>query len=138
MTLTEIMLATTLAACLAVPAILAASAGADRARVTTVQAAVLEAYRTAQAAARAQGRPATVEIAPDSIVVRSLGTADTVVVLRKPGPAAAGVSLTPAGHVATFGPNGLATGAANVTHRLARGATVRQVVVSRLGRARTS
>ena len=51
MTLTEIMLATTLAAGLAVPAILAASAGADRARVTTVQAAVLEAYRTAQAAA---------------------------------------------------------------------------------------
>lgn len=136
MTLVEAVAVLTVTLAVAGQAVSAVANETDRVRVTTAQGAVLGAYRVARSAARTRGRPASVVVTADSIVVRSMGLTDTVVVLRRPGPGAAGVGLSPAAHSAVFGPSGLAMGAANVTHRLTRGAVARQVVVSRLGRAR--
>ena len=109
---------------------------ADRVAVEAAQGTVLNAYRRAQSAARAWGRPSEVTVSTDSIVLRTVGIADTVVLWRAPGPARTGVLLTPTNHVSSFGASGLATGVANVSHVLQRGATRRTVVVSRLGRVR--
>jgi type II secretory pathway pseudopilin PulG len=109
---------------------------ADRSRVDGSAAVVLTAYREAQSVARTWGRPTEVVVAADSVVVRALGPADSAVVWRRPGPAGSGVALTPATHVASFTSNGVAAGVGNVTHVLSRGGSVRQVVVSRLGRTR--
>ncbi len=109
---------------------------ADRIAVESAQSTVLNAYRRAQSAARVWGRPAEITVGTDSIVVRTVGVSDTVVLWRGPGPARTGVLLTPANHLVSFAPTGLATGAANVNHVFQRGGIVRTVVVSRLGRFR--
>jgi hypothetical protein len=137
MTAVEVTMTAGLLGLLASQAIRATSREADRSRVTVAQAQVLTAYRLGRSAAQSLGRPASVLVTGDSVVVWSTGPADTAVFARAPGPAAAGVVLIPSSHSATFGPNGMLTGVGNVTHRLERGGIVREVTVSRLGRART-
>ncbi len=112
-----------------------ASSTADRAAVAQVQGAVLQAYRVAQTSARTLGVPVELVLAPDSIVVHALG-ADSQSIRRRPGPHAFGVGLTPAGFATTYGPDGLAVGAGNITIVLVRGTVTRQIIVSRLGRVR--
>jgi len=109
---------------------------ADRARVELATAQLLDAYRRTQSVARAWGRPAELVVTADSLVVRAVWHAESTEVWRGPGPARAGVLLTPGVHVTQFLPSGMASGIANVTHLLVRGAARRQVVVSRLGRIR--
>jgi len=109
---------------------------ADRARVDLAAGQLLDAYRRAQAVARAWGRPAELVVTPDSLVVRAVWHSESTEVWRAAGPSAAGVALTPSVHVAQFQPSGVAGGIANVTHVLTRGAITRRVVVSRLGRVR--
>lgn len=138
MTVAEMVTVASLVSTLAGQVVRGAASGADRVAVVTAQGAVLEAYRTGRAAATALGRPSEVVVAADSIVVRSVGVADTIVLTRQPGPAASGIAVSPAVHVTTTGAGGLATGAGNVTIRLTRGSIVRQITVSRLGRVRTS
>jgi type II secretory pathway pseudopilin PulG len=134
----ELGLALSVVGTLATGVVKTAANQADRARVVAAQGAVLDAYRQGQAAAAAFGRPAEVLICADSIVVRSIGMADTIVVRRLVGPESSGVAISPRSHSTRFGPTGLAIGAANVTHTLTRGSVTRQVVVSRLGRIRTT
>jgi len=138
MTAAELAIAMTIVGSLTAAVVRVASTEADRARVVAAEASVLEAYRLGQSLAAALGRPAEVLISSDSIVVRSVAGSDTVVVTRSPGPGSRGVSLSPVGHAARFAPTGLAIGAANVTHVFTRGAVTRRVVVSRLGRIRTT
>jgi type II secretory pathway pseudopilin PulG len=114
------------------------SVAADRARVVEAQSQVLEGYRTAQSAARTQGRSAVLLVAPDRLEVTSAGLTDTISIWVRPGPAAVGVTIAPARHVVVFGPSGMANGAANVTHSFSRGAVTRQLIVSRLGRVRVN
>lgn len=111
---------------------------ADRARVEAAAGQLLDAYRRAQSVARAWGRPAELVVTADSLVVRAVWHAESTEVWRGPGPAAAGVAVTPALHVASFLPSGVAQGPANVTHILSRGTAQRRIVVSRLGRLRVS
>lgn len=110
----------------------------DRARVERVAGTLLNAYRRTQSVARAWGRPAELVVSPDSIVIRAVAGSSVTVVWREPGPATLGVAITPAVHVAGFAPSGVATGSANVSHVVTRGAARRQIVVSRLGRVRVT
>jgi len=111
---------------------------ADRIAVEQVQGAILNAYRRTQSVARAWGRPAEVVISIDSIVIRIVSPLAANVLWRAPGPGGSGVTLSPLNHTTTFAANGMATGVANVTHLLQRGAVSRRVVVSRLGRVRVN
>ena len=136
MSLLEIVVALTLLGLLTTTSVHTWTRFADRVAVEAAQGAVLNAYRRAQSAARTWGRPSEIAITADSIVIRTVGITDTVVLWRAPGPARTGVLLTPASHVVAFTASGLATGAANFTHVLQRGAIRRTVVVSRLGMVR--
>ena len=138
MTAAEVVTVAGIIGALAAQLVRTVAAEADRVRVTASQGAVLEAYRNARAAAVALGRPAEVAVAADSIVVRSVGLTDTIVISRRPGPAAAGVTIAPAAHLTRFGSDGLGVGVGNATIRLGRGLVVRQLIVSRLGRIRVS
>lgn len=130
---TAVLLATMSILTLAV--VQGAAATADRAAINQVQGQVLQAYREAQATARALGGRAELLLAADSIVVRGFGP-DSLIGRRRPGPRASNVGLSPASYAIVYGPDGLAMGAGNVTIVLNRGTTSRQIVVSRLGRVR--
>ena len=110
----------------------------DRVRVEAMAGTLLNAYRRTQSVARAWGRPAELVVSADSIVIRAVAASSATVVWREPGPATLGVAVSPAVHVAGFAPSGVATGSANVSHVLTRGAARRQVIVSRLGRVRVT
>ncbi len=138
MSLIEIVIALVVAGMLAAVGATSLARFADRARVETTAAGILTAYRRAQSAARAWNRPAELVVAEDSVVIRTAGPTGPTVLWRGPGPTQAGVALTPATHVSTFGPSGLGMGVANVTHVLVRGGVRRQLVVSRLGRVRVT
>lgn len=135
MTLAETGVVLSVMSILTLSVVRGAAATADRAAVAEVQTSVLQAYREAQSSARALGQPVELVLAPDSIVVHALGP-DSAIIRRRPGPQAFGVALTPAGSRTTYGPDGLAVGAANITIVLVRGTVTRQIVVSRLGRVR--
>lgn len=137
MSLFELLTALSVAAILAGAATATSRRHADRLAVEAVQGNVLNAYRRAQSAARAWARPAELTVSADSIVLKSVGRTDTTELWRVPGPARAGVVLTPATHVVTFGANGLAMGVASMSHQLQKGSSLRVVIVSRLGRVRT-
>lgn len=134
MSLLEVLTALATSGLLLAGAVQQAHRYRDRLAVDRAQSLVLNSYRRAQSAARAWGRPAELLVSGDSIVIRSMGIADSVELARLPGPRQDGVALAPPSHRAVFSPSGLALGAANVTHSLSRGAVQRAVVVSRLGR----
>lgn len=137
MTLFELAVTVSLVGVVAGLAMPAVAAEADRARVVAAQSRVLDAYRFGQASSGVLGRTVTVTVTPDSVVVTT-GPADSAVLLRQPGPAALGVTLTPALHNVAFEPSGMAAGAANTTHQFTRGAIRRQLILSRLGRIRVN
>jgi Tfp pilus assembly protein FimT len=97
---------------------------------------LMAAHRVARFTAIARSRPTLLEVFPESLVVRVLRGPDTLPVWRAPGPATLGVSLEGPDYPLAFAPTGLPRGVGNATYRLQRGATRRQVIVSRLGRLR--
>jgi Tfp pilus assembly protein FimT len=118
---------------LAAPSLAAVLASAE---TDTAARRLQSAIATARAVAVLRGRPALLTVTPDSLVVRVVAGADTARVWSAPGPSAQSVVLTGPVRTLSFGPYGLARGVSNATFRLTRGSAVRQVVVSRLGRAR--
>lgn len=97
---------------------------------------LMAAHRVARFTAIVRSRPALLHVFPESLVVSVLRGPDTLAVWRAAGPAALGVSLEGPAYPLAFAPTGLPRGVANATYRLQRGATRRQVIVSRLGRLR--
>ena len=95
--------------------------------------AVVLAHRRARIAAILMNRPLVLTVAADSLRIATL--ADSVV-WRAAGPAAAGATLAGPVRKLTFSPVGLTTGLSNATFQISRGAAIRSVVVSRLGRVR--
>jgi prepilin-type N-terminal cleavage/methylation domain-containing protein len=95
--------------------------------------AVILAHSRARVAAILLSRPLVLTVAPESLRIATL--ADSVV-WRGPGPSAEGASLAGPIRKLTFSPVGLSMGLSNATFRITRGAAVRTVVVSRLGRVR--
>ncbi len=136
MTLLETMTVVGTAGILTGMVVTGAGRQADQARVTLAQAAIVDAHRIGRSAAQALNRPVEVVITADSIVVREPARPDQAPIHRRAGPERMSVMVTPASHTTTYAPSGLATGIANVTHRLQRGTVQRAVVLSRLGRLR--
>jgi prepilin-type N-terminal cleavage/methylation domain-containing protein len=95
---------------------------------------IAAAHRRARMTAILQSRPIVLTISPDSLTLTA--EADSGVRWIEPGPAANGVTLAGGARKITFSPVGISTGASNATFRLTRGAAIRTVVVSRLGRLR--
>jgi prepilin-type N-terminal cleavage/methylation domain-containing protein len=111
----------------------------DRLAVEHEAGRILSAYRAAWLTARTQHRLVVLRITPDSLAirtVRSAGAPDTTLSWLGPGPTAGGVDLPSGAHSTVFGPDGVAMGLSNTSHRLRKGSAGRQVVVSRLGRVR--
>jgi len=94
---------------------------------------VILAHSRARVAAILLSRPLVLTVAPDSLRIATL--ADSVV-WRGAGPAASGASLAGPIRKLTFSPVGLSMGLSNATFQITRGAAIRTVVVSRLGRVR--
>ena len=112
---------------------------ADRVEVEHQAARILSAYRSAWLTARSQHRLALLRVTRDTLAIHSVvsaGSPDTTLVWMSSGPDVAGVTLTSPAHTTVFGPDGVAMGLSNATHRLQKGDAKRQVVVSRLGRVR--
>ena len=95
--------------------------------------AVVAAHRRARIAAILMSRPLVLTVAPDSL---RIATASDSVVWRSAGPTAMGATLAGPVRKLTFSPVGLTTGLSNATFQISRGAAIRSVVVSRLGRVR--
>jgi prepilin-type N-terminal cleavage/methylation domain-containing protein len=81
-------------------------------------------------------RSQVIELTVDSadLAIRARGSA--VDLWHAPGPAASRVALAGPQRRITFSPVGMSMGLSNASFRLSRGASVRTVVVSRLGRVR--
>ena len=138
-TLLELLIVLTIVGLLAGMVVPSAASMADRLTVEHEAARLLVAYRSAWLTARVQHRLALLRITPDSLAIRTVGSAgaaDTLLTWLAPGPIAAGVQLRSPAHTTVFAPDGIAMGFANTTLVLERGRTVRRVVVSRLGRVR--
>lgn len=118
---------------LAAPGLAALLAGAE---TDTAARRLQSAIVTARAAAVIRGRPTLLLVSADSLVIRVVSGADTTLLWRAAGPSSQSVALAGPARTLSFGPYGLARGVSNATFRLSRGTAVRQVVVSRLGRAR--
>jgi len=95
--------------------------------------AVVLAHRRARIAAILLNRPLVLTVAPESLSIATL--ADSVV-WRSAGPAAAGATLAGPVRKLTFSPVGISMGLSNATFQISRGAAIRSVIVSRLGRVR--
>jgi prepilin-type N-terminal cleavage/methylation domain-containing protein len=108
----------------------------NRVRVEAETGKLLAAYQRAQSEARALNSRVELVVTADSISIRVNRAGSSTRLWSVAGPRSVGVDLAPAHHLAAFGPNGLGVGPTNVTHVLQRGASRRQLVVSRLGRVR--
>lgn len=108
----------------------------DRLAVEREANALAIAVRSARVEALRRNRIVLVRTAPDSMVLLAVGSGDTTVVWRRPGPSASGTALrAPMGQI-PIAPNGLPVGAANGTWFYDRGAASRRVIISRYGRVR--
>lgn len=94
------------------------------------------AHLRARAEAVMGGRVALLDLAPDTLRIRTVSGNDTVVVWRAPGPATDGIVLTGPQRPLVYSPLGLTLGVSNGTWHLAYGGASRDVIVSRLGRLR--
>jgi Tfp pilus assembly protein FimT len=94
------------------------------------------AHQRARITAIVRNRAMVLTLSGDSITLRV--KKDATLLWREPGPSAAGVIFTAPPRQVTFSAVGLATGAANYTYTVTRGDARRSVIVSRLGRVRTT
>ena len=95
--------------------------------------AIIQAHRKARLYAVLLSRPVVLTVAPDTLRITT--RADSVV-WQGPGPAVAGAALAGPVRTLTFAPIGITMGLSNATFRISRGAALRTVIVSRLGRVR--
>ncbi|HEX5387078.1 MAG TPA: GspH/FimT family pseudopilin [Gemmatimonadales bacterium] len=94
------------------------------------------AHAVARLTAVMRGAPTFLIVSPESLTVFIVRGADTSVAWRAPGPDGDGVTIVGPSRRVAFGSNGIARGVSNATFTLTRRRSVRQVVISRLGRVR--
>lgn len=136
-TLPELLVVIVLIGAVTAVAVPALAPALDRLAVERWAQEVAAAHGRARIVAATASRKTLLTISDDSLVLRLAHPSDTPVVWRRPGPRSSdGVSLRGPGHDVTFTPIGITMGVANATYVLQRGAAVRRVVVSRLGRVR--
>jgi Tfp pilus assembly protein FimT len=95
---------------------------------------IASAHRRARALAITSGHPAVLSVAEASLRITLGGAAQPH--WEGPGPLRQGVAMAGAPRDLTFTPLGITSGLSNATFRLSLGASVRTVVLSRLGRLR--
>lgn len=110
------------------------AAAAHRAALRSARGELLRALDAGRGAAIRLGQPVDIVAADGTLQVRPVGAATPV--WQVPDPLHAGIALSGLATPIRFGPSGIATGVANRTLRLRKGADTVQVVVSRLGRVR--
>jgi prepilin-type N-terminal cleavage/methylation domain-containing protein len=135
-TLLELAVVLALAGILAGFALPAARRFGDAIAADQAAQAVVAGHRIARFTAIMRSRRTLLSVRADSLVVRALDGADTVTLWVHQGPSAHAVSLTGPAQALTFAPTGLPMGVSNATFQLSRGAAVRRVIISRLGRIR--
>lgn len=106
----------------------------DRIEVEAAAAHLVAAHQRARIMAISQSRVLVLSIDPTILTISPRGGDSPLWSER--GPAAAGVTLAGAARRFTFSPQGFTLGLSNTTLQLARGASRRSIVVSRLGRVR--
>jgi prepilin-type N-terminal cleavage/methylation domain-containing protein len=98
--------------------------------------AVIAGHRIARFSAIMRSRRTLLDVAADSLTVRGVQGTDTTTLWIRLGPQAEGVALVGPSRSLAFAPTGIPMGVANATFQLSRGAAVRRIVISRLGRIR--
>jgi Tfp pilus assembly protein FimT len=131
--LTVVVALVAISAALGVPSLRYAM---DRRTVENATQALIQAHTEARLVAIESQRTALLTLAADSMVLRTARDGDTLVVWRRAGPSAYGVTVTGTSHIFRFIPYGYSIGASNTTYILTRGAAVRKVIIARYGRVR--
>ncbi|MGH7591118.1 MAG: hypothetical protein ACREL2_06730, partial [Gemmatimonadales bacterium] len=90
----------------------------------------------ARLAAVLYGRTAVLTVSPDSLTLKTILGADTVVKWQRVGPTGWGVELIGGERSFRFSPIGYSFGASNATLRLKKGTATGSLIISRLGRVR--
>ncbi len=106
----------------------------DYIEIEAATAEIIAAHQRARMMALARGQVLTLEIDSSQLRIAHRGGGRSLWVQR--GPAGSGVSLSGPTRSFTFSPTGITLGLSNASLVLARGASVRTVVFSRLGRVR--
>jgi prepilin-type N-terminal cleavage/methylation domain-containing protein len=106
----------------------------DRAAVRSETLRVVAALDAARGSAVRLDAVASLAMTATGYRVTAVVGTDTVVAWTASGPQSSGVTVSGTGTPLLFGPAGIAMGVSNRTITLSRGAAVRRVVVSKLGR----
>lgn len=133
-TLLELVLVLALAGILLAIAVPPLIGALDRIEVAAAAAHLAAAHQRARIMAVTRSQVIILSINASSLSIRPRNMAAAL--WSEPGPAASGVSLASPTQHFTFSPEGFSLGLSNATMQLSRGAAVRTVVVSRLGRVR--
>ena len=136
LTLVELLIAVTLAALLGLIALPRLSAPLAGIRAEQEAHRIAAAHTRARMIAVTSSRVALLRISADSMTIRTVEGADTLLRWRGPGPAAAGVGLAAPNRTLYFSPIGITYGVSNGTWTVTYRGAVRRVIVSRLGRVR--
>jgi prepilin-type N-terminal cleavage/methylation domain-containing protein len=107
---------------------------ADSLAVDRAAQEIAAAHRRARMSAILRSRVLELTIDSSNLAIRPRG--DTTLLWRADGPAADRVALAGPRRTLTFSPVGITFGLSNASFKLTRGAAIRTVVVSRLGRVR--
>jgi general secretion pathway protein H len=110
------------------------SAAVDQIEVGAAANHLLAAHRRARTLAIIRGQVLVLTVDAGGLVIRPRGTPDSI--WAEDGPSSARVALEGPPRQFTFLPEGLTMGLSNATLRFTRGAAVRTIVISRLGRLR--
>jgi prepilin-type N-terminal cleavage/methylation domain-containing protein len=133
-TLPELMLVLAVLGILTSLALPKLSEAIDRIEVEGAANRLITAHRRARMMALARGQIVILSIDSTQLTISSQG--GTQPLWSDLGPAASGVQLAGPARQFTFSPGGITLGFSNATLPLTRGATMRTVVISRLGRIR--
>jgi type IV fimbrial biogenesis protein FimT len=106
----------------------------DRIEVEAAAAHLVAAHQRARIMAIARNQVLVLSVDPTTLSIFPRGGGAPL--WSEAGPAAGGVALAGAARQFTFSPEGLTLGLSNATLQLARGASSRTIVISRLGRVR--
>jgi len=135
-TLLELLLALAILAILVGLAVPLAVAARDRGLVMLHAHRLATAHADTRSAARLAGGRAELVVAPAAYQQRHWQSGSLVAPWSRPGPGHDAVTLTGPATAMVFDSRGFMLGAGNRTYLLTRGATSRQVIISRLGRLR--
>jgi Tfp pilus assembly protein FimT len=133
-TLPELMLILAVLALLLGIAVPRLSRAMDLLEVEAATSAVIGAHQRARTMSIVRGQVLNLNIEPAQLTI--VGRNAAVPLWTHPGPAAAGVRLAGPVHQIAFSPTGITLGLSNTSVVLSRGASLRTIVFSRLGRVR--